>query len=74
VADDVISIAAFKIRGSRILTSQAFQAVVRPTTSMEPSAMSFDISRLAIRHGSARGKTMRGGFTFCSPQKRAASA
>jgi hypothetical protein len=24
----------------------------------------FDISRLAIRHGSARGKGMRGGFTF----------
>jgi hypothetical protein len=24
----------------------------------------YDISRLAIRHGSARGKTMRGGFTF----------
>jgi hypothetical protein len=24
----------------------------------------FDISRLAIRHGSARGRTMRGGFTF----------
>jgi hypothetical protein len=24
----------------------------------------FDISRLAIRHGSARGKAMRGGFTF----------
>ena len=24
----------------------------------------FDLSRLAIRHGSARGKTMRGGFTF----------
>ena len=24
----------------------------------------FDISRLALRHGSARGKAMRGGFTF----------
>ena len=24
----------------------------------------FDISRLAIGHGSARGKAMRGGFTF----------
>ena len=24
----------------------------------------FDISRLAIEHGSARGKAMRGGFTF----------
>ena len=24
----------------------------------------FDISRLAIKHGSARGKAMRGGYTF----------
>jgi hypothetical protein len=24
----------------------------------------FDISRLAIKHGSARGKAMHGGFTF----------
>ena len=30
VADDVISIAAIKIRGSRILTGESFQAIVRP--------------------------------------------
>jgi transcriptional regulator with XRE-family HTH domain len=31
----------------------------------------FDLSRLAIRHASARGKTMRGGFSFqLSPDKR----
>ncbi len=31
----------------------------------------FDLSRLAIRHTSARGKTMRGGFSFqLSPDKR----
>jgi hypothetical protein len=30
----------------------------------------FDISRLAIKHGSARGKTMRGGFTFKLSQRR----
>jgi hypothetical protein len=28
----------------------------------------FDISRLAFRHASARGKAMRGGFTFKLPQ------
>ena len=39
MADDVISIAAFKIRGSRILTSQAFQVVIRPTTPMEANAI-----------------------------------
>jgi SIR2-like domain len=30
----------------------------------------FDISRLAVAHGSARGKTMRGGFTFKLSEKR----
>lgn len=30
----------------------------------------FDLSRLAIKHGSARGKTMRGGFTFKLSEKR----
>jgi len=39
IADDVISIAAIKIRGTRILTSQAFQAVIRPTTPMDASAI-----------------------------------
>ena len=29
----------------------------------------FDISRLAVKHGSARGKAMRGGFTFKLPSK-----
>ena len=39
LADDVISIAAIKIRGSRILTSEAFQAVIRPSAPMELSAI-----------------------------------
>lgn len=39
VADDVISIAAIKIRGSRILTSEAFQGVIRPSAPMEASAI-----------------------------------
>ena len=30
----------------------------------------FDISRLAIRHASARGKTMHGGFSFTLSEKR----
>ena len=32
--DDVITIAAIKIRGNRILTSERFEAVVRPDASM----------------------------------------
>jgi DNA polymerase-3 subunit epsilon len=39
LADDVVSIAAIKIRGSRLLVSQAFQAVVRPGAAMEVSAI-----------------------------------
>ena len=38
-ADDVISIAAIKIRGSRILTSQTFRALVRPDAPMEANAI-----------------------------------
>jgi hypothetical protein len=30
----------------------------------------FDLSRLAIRYSSARGKTMKGGFTFCLSPNR----
>jgi DNA polymerase-3 subunit epsilon len=39
VADDVISIAAIKIRGTRILTSESFQAVIRPGAPMEAGAI-----------------------------------
>ena len=34
--DDVITIAAIKIRGNRILTSERFEAVLRPTPSCRP--------------------------------------
>ncbi|MBV8510374.1 MAG: 3'-5' exonuclease [Xanthobacteraceae bacterium] len=39
VADDVISIAAIKIRGTRILARESFQAVIRPGAPMEASAI-----------------------------------
>jgi len=39
LADDVVSIAAIKIRGSQLLTSQAFRAIVRPGAAMEASAI-----------------------------------
>ena len=39
LADDVVSIAAIKIRGSRILTSEAYQALVRPGAAMDVSAI-----------------------------------
>ncbi|MDC7786363.1 3'-5' exonuclease [Rhodoplanes sp. TEM] len=39
LADDVISIAAIKIRGNTILTSETFRALVRPGAAMEVSAI-----------------------------------
>src|SRR5258708_4526803 len=37
--DDIITIAAIKIRGNRILTSERFEAVVRPEADMQPEAI-----------------------------------
>ena len=37
--DDIITIAAVKIRGARILTSQRFEAVVRPSVKINPDAI-----------------------------------
>src|SRR5262245_31028496 len=37
--DDIVSIAAVRIRGSRICASMAYRAVVRPQAQMRPSAI-----------------------------------
>ncbi len=37
--DDIITIAAVRIRGNRILTSERFEAVVRPDARMNPDAI-----------------------------------
>ena len=37
--DDVVTIAAIKIRGNRILTSERFEAVARPDAAMDPEAI-----------------------------------
>jgi DNA polymerase-3 subunit epsilon len=37
--DDIVSVAAIRIRGSRILASSAFRAVVRPEATMRASAI-----------------------------------
>src|SRR5215813_2989652 len=39
LSDDVISVAAVRIRGTRLLTSEAFRAVVRPGAAMGASAI-----------------------------------
>ena len=37
--DDIITIAAVKVRGNRILTSEKFEAVARPDARMNPAAI-----------------------------------
>jgi DNA polymerase-3 subunit epsilon len=54
-ADDVISIAAIKIRGNRILASEAFRAVIRPGAPMESGAIKVHHLR---EQDVARGLTM----------------
>ena len=56
LADDIISIAAIKIRGSRILTSQTFRALLRPGVPMDASAIKVHQLREA---DVAKGQTIR---------------
>jgi DNA polymerase III subunit epsilon len=56
LADDVISVAAVKIRNRRILASQAFRAVIRPGAPMEASAIKVHQLR---EQDVARGLTIR---------------
>ncbi|MEZ5785885.1 MAG: 3'-5' exonuclease [Xanthobacteraceae bacterium] len=56
LADDVVSVAAIKIRGTRILTSEAYRALVRPGAAMDVSAIKVHQLREA---DVAKGRTMR---------------
>jgi DNA polymerase III subunit epsilon len=37
--DDIVTVAAIKIRGARILTSETFEAAVKPTVALNPDAI-----------------------------------
>lgn len=56
LADDVVSVAAVKIRGNRILTSEAYRALVRPGAAMDVSAIKVHQLR---ETDVAKGRTMR---------------
>ena len=57
--DDVITIAAIKIRGNRILTSEHFEAVVRPDAGMQAEAIKVHLLRQAdVAHGSMIWKVL----------------
>lgn len=63
-------------RGMKLYTREEFveEVVFKIAYAFRASIVGFnlpfDLSRLAIRYGSARGKTMKGGFTFCLSQNR----
>lgn len=46
-SDDIITIAAIKIRGNRILTSERFEVVVRPEAGMQAEAIKVHLLRQA---------------------------
>src|SRR5215475_15881715 len=51
--DDIITIAAIKVRGNRILTSERFEAVVRPEAGMQPEAIKVHrLRQAAVAQGS----------------------
>jgi len=54
--DDIVTIAAIKIRGARILTSERFQATLRPEARMRPDAIKIHRLREA---DVAEGRAMR---------------
>ena len=47
--DDVVSVAAVRIRGNRILLSERFEATVRPEDARAPSAEAIKVHRLRER-------------------------
>src|SRR6201993_5420710 len=63
--DDIISIAAIKIRGNRILTSERFEAIVRPDASMRPEGIKVHRLRQAdVAQGLLIGKVLPGLLHF----------
>ena len=60
--DDVVSIAAIKIRGNRILTSEHFEAVVHPDSEMRAEAIKIHRLRPSCRsrRASTSSSVLRG--------------
>lgn len=52
LTDDIVSIAAIRIRGPRIFTSSAFRAIVRPDAAMKASAIKMhQLREQDVAHG-----------------------
>ena len=57
--DEIITIAAIKIRGNRILTSERFEAVIRPDAKMSAEAIKVHRLRVAdVSQGSVAARVM----------------
>jgi DNA polymerase-3 subunit epsilon len=57
--DDIISIAAIVIGGSRIRTSTAFRAIVRPEATMRESAIKVhQLRKQDVAHGRPMGEVL----------------
>jgi DNA polymerase-3 subunit epsilon len=63
--DDVITIAAIKIRGNRILTSDHFEAIVRPESDMRAEAIKIHhLLKSDVEHAPLIWKTVRSFLQF----------
>lgn len=63
--DDIVSIAAIKIRGSRILASEAFRAVVKPEARLSAEAIKVhQLRRVDVAEGRPIREVMRELLTF----------
>lgn len=63
--DDVITIAAIKIRGNRILTSDHFEAIVRPESDMRAEAIKIHhLLQSDVEHAPLIWKTVRSFLRF----------
>jgi DNA polymerase-3 subunit epsilon len=57
--DDIVSIAAIRLRGDRILTSERFVATIRPSAQMKPSAIRVHLLREAdVQSGRAMSEVL----------------
>jgi DNA polymerase III subunit epsilon len=58
-ADDIVSLAAIPIKGSKIMTSQAFQAVIKPEAAMGAECIKVhQLRRKDVEHGRSMAEVL----------------
>jgi len=67
--DDIITIAAIKIRGARILTSERFEVVVRPSVGIKPDAIKVHkLRERDVEHGTPMAQVLPKLLAFIGPR------